>query len=197
MLLLSHVDILALCVVEQPPLYKSALPNVISVDSFFVGLTTTVLLATRGHGNVRLTPTRLPAPPITRTCLLRPCSRIAPSAQPVEAPAPRPRSGIACLRLWPELTVATGSSRSFFVHTAPGYLCTCRHSQAVKPLWFGRTLAQYLVTLPRTKRRAELLAPCWYFFPCLTAGVVRAGAPVLVRLRPLPFLRSSVVEEDK
>ena len=49
----------------------------------------------------------------------------------------------------------------------------------------------------RTKRRAELLAPCWYFFPCLTAGVVRAGAPVLVRLRPLPFLRSSVVEEDK
>ena len=33
-----------------------------------------------------------------------------------------------------------------FVHTAPGYLCPSRHSQAVKPLWFGRTLMQYLVT---------------------------------------------------
>ena len=151
-------------------------------------------------GMSALTPTSLPAPPICRTCRQRPCSRPAPSAQPVEAPAPRPRSGIAGLPAhgpWPELTVATGSSRSSFVHTAPGYLCPCRRSQAVKPLWFGRTLTQYLVTLPRTKRRAELLAPCWYFFPCLTAGVVRAGAPVLVRLRPLPFLRSSVVEEDK
>ena len=147
-----------------------------------------------------LTPSSLPAPPITRTCRQRPCSRPAPSAQPVEAPTPRPRSGIAGLPAhgpWPELTVATGSSRSSFVHTAPGYLCPCRRSQAVKPLWFGRTLTQYLVTLPRTKRRAELLAPCWYFFSCLTAGVVRAGAPVLVRLRPLPFLRSSVIEEDK
>ena len=77
------------------------------------------------------------------------CSRPAPSAQSVEAPAPRPRSGIAGLPahgLWPELTVATGSSRSSVVHTAPGYLCPCRHSQAVKPLWFGRTLTQYLVT---------------------------------------------------
>ena len=136
-------------------LYTEALSN-----SFFVGLTTTVPLATCGHGNVRLTPTRLPAPPITRTCLLRPCSRIAPSAQPVEAPAPRPRSGIACLRLWPELTVATGSSRSFFVHTALGYLCPCQHNQAAKPLLFGRTLTQYLITLLRTKHWAELLAPC-------------------------------------
>ena len=110
-----------------------------------------------------LTPSSLPAPPITRTCRQLPCSRPAPSAQPVKAPAPRPRSGIAGLPahgLWPELTVATGSSRSSFVHTAPGYLCPCRRSQAVKPLWFGRTLTQYLVTLPRTKRRAELLAPC-------------------------------------
>ena len=38
-------------------------------------------------------------------------------------------------------------SRSFFVHTAPGSLCPGRHSQAVKPLWFGRTLAQHLVRL--------------------------------------------------
>ena len=143
-----------------------------------------------------LTPSSLPAPPITRTCLQRPCSRPAPSAQPVEAlflcPGPA-----HCL--WPELTVATGSSRSSFVHTAPGYLCPCRHSQAIKQLWFGWTLTQYLVTLPRKKRRAELLAPCWYFFSCFTAGIIRAGAPlpVLVRLRSLPFLRSSVVEEDK
>ena len=90
-------------------------------------------------------PTSLPAPPITRTCRQRPFSRPAPpSAQPVEAPAPWPRSGIAGLPahcLWPEL-----SSRSSFVYTAPGYLCRCRHSQAVKPLWFGRTLTQYLVT---------------------------------------------------
>ena len=134
-------------------LYTEALSN-----SFFVGLTTTVPLATCGHGNVRLTPTRLPAPPITRTCLLRPCSRIAPSAQPVEAPALRPRSGIACFPAhcpWPS-TVATGSSRSSYVHTAPGYLCPSPHSQAVKPLRF----TQYLVTLPRTKHWAELLAPC-------------------------------------
>ena len=83
-----------------------------------------------------LAPTSLPAPPMTRTCRRRPCSRPAPSAQPVEAPAPRPRSGIAGLPahcLWPELTVATGSSRSSVVHTAPGYLCPWRHGQAVKP----------------------------------------------------------------
>ena len=89
-------------------------------------------------------------PPMTQTCRRRPCSRPAPLAQPGEAPAPRPRSGLAGLPahcLWPELTVATGSSRSSFVHTAPGYLCPCRHSQAVKPLWFGRTLTRYLVTV--------------------------------------------------
>ena len=94
-----------------------------------------------------LTLTRLPMPPMTRTCRRQPCSRPAPSAQPVDAPAPRPRSGIAGLPahcLWPELTVATGSSRSSFVHTAPGYLCPCRHSQAVKPLWFGRTFTHVL-----------------------------------------------------
>ena len=99
-----------------------------------------------------MTPSRLPAPPITRTCRQRPCSRPAPSAQPLEAPAPRPRSGIVGLPahgLWPELTVATGSSRSSFVHTAPGYLCPCRHSQAVKPQWFGRTLTRCLVKSAR------------------------------------------------
>ena len=38
----------------------------------------------------------------------------------------------------PELTVATGSSRSSVVHTASGYLCPRRHSQAAKPLsWYG------------------------------------------------------------
>ena len=56
-----------------------------------------------------------------------------------------------------ELTVATGSSRSSVVHSAPGYLYPCRHSQAVKPLLFGRTLTQYLVTLHRTKRRVVFL----------------------------------------
>ena len=91
-------------------------------------------------GMSALTPTSLPVPPITRTC--------APSAQPVESPAPRPRSGMAGLPahgLWPELSVATCSSHCSFVHTAPGYLCPSRHSKAVKPLWFGRTLTQYLV----------------------------------------------------
>ena len=132
-----------------------------------------------------LTLTSLPAPLITRMCLQQPCSRPAPSSLPVEAPAPRPRSGIAGLPahcLWLELTFATGSSRSSFVHTALGHLCPCLHSQAVKSLWFGRTLTQYLVNHPRMKRRAELLAPCWYSFPCLTAGVIRRwrsnlGAP--------------------
>ena len=79
--------------------------------------------------------------------------------RPVEAPAPRPRSSIAGLPahiLWPELSVATGSSRSSFVHTAPGYLCPCRHSQAVKPPWFGRTLTQYLVSEQLTRTSAEL-----------------------------------------
>ena len=44
--------------------------------------------------------------------------------QPSCSQPPRPRSGIACLPascLWPELTVATGSSRSSVVHTAQGY----------------------------------------------------------------------------
>ena len=41
-------------VVEQPPLYRRALFNVISVDSVLVGRATIVPLATRGHGNVRL-----------------------------------------------------------------------------------------------------------------------------------------------
>ena len=103
-----------------------------------------------------LTPTSRPAPPITRTCRRRPCSRPAPSARPVEAPAPRPRPGIAGLPArgpWPD-TVAVGSSRSSVVHTAPGYLCPCRHSQAVKPLWFGRTLAQCLVSM-RTSAHAR------------------------------------------
>ena len=65
-----------------------------------------------------LTQTSLQAQPITRTCQQQRCSRPAPLAQPVEAPAPWPRSGIACLAtqcsthcLWQELTVAAGSSR--------------------------------------------------------------------------------------
>ena len=98
-------------------------------------------------GMSALTQTSLPVPPITRTCLQRPCSRPAPSAQPVEAPAPRPRSGIAGLLArgpWPD-NVTTGSSLGSVVHTAPGYLCPCRHSQAVKQLWFGRTLTHFLV----------------------------------------------------
>ena len=33
------------------------------------------------------------------------------------------------------------------VHTAPGRLCPWRHSQAVEPLWFGRTLTQYLIII--------------------------------------------------
>ena len=99
-----------------------------------------------------MTLTSLPGQPITLPCRQRPYSRPAPSAQPVEAPAPRPRSGIAGLPahgLWPELTVATGSSSSSLCGHRPGrpgYLCPCRHSQAVKPLWFGLTLTQYLVT---------------------------------------------------
>ena len=91
-----------------------------------------------------------PGPLISRTCWQLPCSRPAPSAQPVEAPALLPRSCIAGLPahcLWLELTVATGSICSFFVYTAQGYLCPCRHSQAVKQLWFGQTLTQYLVKL--------------------------------------------------
>ena len=60
------------------------------------------------------------------------------SGSALGAPAPRPRSGVACLPargLWPELTVATGSSRSSVAHTAlaaagPGYLCPWRHSRA-------------------------------------------------------------------
>ena len=97
-----------------------------------------------------MTLTSLPAPPITQTCRQRRCSslehlrsslfqpgttsRPAPLAQPVEAPVPLPRSGIACLPAhcqWPKLTVATCSSSGSFVHTAPGYLCPCLHSQAV------------------------------------------------------------------
>ena len=189
---------LNLCRYLAALLYRGALSNVIFGNSFFllVGRATIVPLVTRSHGNVLLDSDE-PAGAADISDV--PAAAMLPSAQPVEAPAPRPRSGIAGLPArgpWPD-TVATGSSRSSVVHTAPGYLCPCRHSQGVKPLWFGRTLTQYLFTLSRTKRRAELLAPCWYFFPCLTAGVVRAGAPVLVRLRPLPFLRSSVVEEDK
>ena len=42
------------------------------------------------------------------------CTKSAPLAQPVKAPAPQSRSGIACLSarsMWPELTVSTSSSR--------------------------------------------------------------------------------------
>ena len=70
-----------------------------------------VPLVTSSHGNVRLDSDE-PAGAADNSDV--PCSRPAPSAQPVEAPAPRPRSGIACLPahgLWPELTVATGSRR--------------------------------------------------------------------------------------
>ena len=73
-----------------------------------------------------LTQTSLPAPPITHTCWRRPCSRSYPSAQPVKAPAPPPRSGIAGLPaccLWPQLTVATGSSRRSVVHTSAQPSC--------------------------------------------------------------------------
>ena len=105
-----------------------------------------------------LAPTSLPAQPINRTCRQRPCSRPAPSAHPLKALAPLPRSGIAGLPArgpwpqWPELTVATGSSRSSIVHTAPGYLYPLRHSQAMKQLWFGRALTQYIMTCSSLSR---------------------------------------------
>ena len=132
-----------------------------------------------------LTPTSLPAPPITRTCRQRPCSRPAPSAQPVEAPAPRPRSGIAGLPahgLWPELTVATGSSRSSFVRTALGYLCPCRHSRALKPLWFGRTLARYLVTPD--------LGSAFTFYQTSEFGLQKSGKLTAITARQLEELYS-------
>ena len=93
-----------------------------------MGRATIVPLVTRSHGNVRLDSDE-PAGAADNSDV--PCSRPAPSAQPVKAPAPLLRSGIAGLPahgLWPELTVATGSSRSSFGHTAPGYLCPYRHS---------------------------------------------------------------------
>ena len=67
---------------------------------------------------------------------------------------PRPRFGIAglparCLKS--ELSVASGFSRSSVVYTAAGYLCRRRHRQAVKPLWFGRTLTQYIITMEPSK----------------------------------------------
>ena len=57
-----------------------------------------------------------PALPMTQTCH-PPCSRPALTAQPSEAPAPRPRSGIAGLPArgpWPELAVADGSGRGSY-----------------------------------------------------------------------------------
>ena len=88
--------------------YRLCSLNVISVNSFFllVGRAKIVLLVTRSHWMSSLTPTSLPAPPITQTCLQRPCST---------------RSCITCLPArgpWPWLTVATCSSRSSVVHTS-------------------------------------------------------------------------------
>ena len=120
-----------------------------------MGRATIVPLVTCSHGNVRLDSVE-PAGaadksdvPAAAMFQARSFGSVRGSSRSSEA---RPRSGTAGLPahgLWPELTVATGSSRSSFVHTAPGYLCPCRHSQAVKSLWFGRTLTQYLVTRDR------------------------------------------------
>ena len=74
--------------------------------------------------------------------------------------------------LWPELTVATGSSSSSFVHTAQGYLCPCWHSQAVKPLWFGQTLTQYLATKIR-----PICLPC---LSCACSVLTRSGPQVII-----------------
>ena len=119
-----------------------------------MGRATIVPLVACSHGNVRLDSVE-PAGaadksdvPAAAMFQARSFGSVRGSSRSSEA---RPRSGTAGLPahgLWPELTVATGSSRSSFVHTAPGYLCPCRHSQAVKPPWFGRTLTQYLVTSP-------------------------------------------------
>ena len=80
-------------------------------------------LVTRSHENVSL-----PVPPITQTCWQRPPSRPAPPAQPLEAPAPWPRSDLLLAACGPS-SVATGSSRSSVVHTALGCLCPWRRAQ--------------------------------------------------------------------
>ena len=133
------------------------------------------------------TPTSMPAPPITRTCLQRPCSRPAPSAQPepVEAPAPRPRSSIADLPArgrargptpsLPAPAVAPSSTQrpARIPLSLSAQPSSHGELQRVKLLWFGRTLTQYFVTLPRTKRRAELLVFLWR----RTRWRSRLGAP--------------------
>ena len=130
-------------VVEQPPLYRSALSNVISVDSFLVGRATIVPLVTSSHGNVRLHSDEpagdadnsdVPAAAMFQARSIGSARGSSRSSAQV-----RHDSRPSCSQ-----PVARAHSRSL-VHTAPGYLCPGRHRQAVKPLWFGWTLTQYLV----------------------------------------------------
>ena len=60
-----------------------------------------------------------PAPPVTRTCRRPPCPRPAPSAQPWQAPAPRPRSLAA-----PGLTVGVRRSWPWLMAAAPQPMCS-------------------------------------------------------------------------
>ena len=136
------------------PSYRTRSLNVISGNSFvlLVGRATIVPLVTRSHGNVRLDSDE-PAGAADNSDV--PCSRPAPSAQPVEAPAPRPRSGIAGL---PARGRARGPTPSL---PAPAVApsSTQRRDTSVpvgtakKPLWFGPTLTQYLVSEYIEKRR--------------------------------------------
>ena len=148
---------------------RSALFNVISADSFLVGRTKIVPLVARSHGNVRLGSDE-PAgaadnSDVAAAAILQAssfgsaCGSSSSSAQVRQS---RPSCSLLVARVHWHRRCRLGSlaSRSSVqvVHTAPGYLCPCRHSQlsqAVKQLWFGLTLIQYLVTVAENQLVTE------------------------------------------
>ena len=146
---------------------RSALFNVISADSFLVGRTTIVPLVARSHGNVRLgsdepagaaDKSGVPAAAILQASSFgSACGSSSSSAQVRQS---RPSCSLLVARVHWHSRCLLGSlaSRSSVVHTAPGYLCPCRHSQlsqAVKQLWFGLTLMLYLVTVAENQLVTE------------------------------------------
>ena len=117
-------------------------------------LLTIVPLATRGHGNASLDSNEpagaadtsdVPTAAMLQARSFGSAHGSSLSSAQVWHSLPSCSLPVARLARAHCLTVATGSSRSSVVHTEQGYLCPWWHSQAVKQLWFGRTLLQYLV----------------------------------------------------
>ena len=145
-----------LCSCRAALLYRGSLSNVFSDDSFLVGRAATIVpLVTSSHGNVRLDSTEpagaadnsdVPAAAIFQARSFGSARGSSRSSGQVRHSRPSCSRPVA--RVHRRYRLRSCSSHSSFVRTVQECLCPCRHSQAVKPLWFGWTLqtTQYLVS---------------------------------------------------